>query len=108
MQEDEKDEEAVNNIEQLAVSKLEPGKRGPRYEHPDISRYYPLKNLCPPIFIWDEVRSFPLNFMFFCVLQLFFFSSLLSYEFLESSVTQVVLGLYFYSRSPNRLHVLGI
>ena len=64
LQEDE-DEEVVNNMEQLAISKSKPGKYGqPRYVHPDISRFYPSKNSFPPIFIWDQVRSFALLLWF--------------------------------------------
>jgi hypothetical protein len=72
LHEDEEDEEVVNNMEQLAISKLEPGKFGPpRYVHPDISRFYPSKNSFPPIYTWDEVRSFTFTFIFFCVLPYF-------------------------------------
>ena len=75
LQEDEEDEEVVNNLEQLAISKPGPGKRGPpRYVHPDISRWYPSKNSFPPIFIWDQVRSFAFTFMFLRVLPFFFLS----------------------------------
>ena len=109
LQEDGEDEEVVNNMEQLAISKPEPGKYGPpRYVHPDISRYYPSKYSFPPIFIWDQVRSSTFTYMFFCALPLFFFPSLLSYDLLGIFVTRLVLVLSFYSRSPNRLHVLGI
>ena len=66
LQEDEDEEEMVNNMEQFAIG---PRKYGPpRYVHPDISRYYPSKNSFPPIYIWDQVRSFAFTFMFFCVL----------------------------------------
>ena len=72
LQEDEEDE-VVNNIDQLAISKLEPGKHGPpRYVHPDTSRWYPSKNSFPPIFIWDQVGSFAFTFMFYRVLPFFF------------------------------------
>ena len=70
----------ANNMEQLAISKFEPGKYGPpRYVHPDISRWYPSKNSFPPIFIWDQVRSFAFTFY---VLPGFypFLPSLLSYD----------------------------
>lgn len=106
LQDDEEDE-VVNNMEQLAISKLEPEKHviPPRYVHPDISRWYPSKNSFPPIFIWDQVRSFAFTFVFFRALPFF---SLLSCDWLETFVTLLVLDLRFYSRSPNRLHVLGI
>ena len=71
LQEDEEDEEVVNDMEvmeQLVISKLEPVKYGPpRYVHPDISRFYPSKTIqnFPPLYIWDEVCSFALSFMFY-------------------------------------------
>ena len=71
LQEDE-DEEVANNMEQLTISNLEPGKHvPPRCVHPDISRWYPSKSSFPPIFIWDQVRSFAFTFTFFRVLPFF-------------------------------------
>ena len=62
LQEDEEDE-VVDNMEQLAISELEPEKFVPRrYIHPDISIWYPSKISFPPIFIWDQVRSFTFTF----------------------------------------------
>ena len=76
LQNDEEDE-VVNNMEQLAISKLEPEKHvPPRYVHPDISRWYPSKNSFPPIFVWDQVGSFAFTSMFFRVLPFSFFVKL--------------------------------
>lgn len=64
---EEEDEEVINNMELLAISKLEPGKHAPpRYVRPDISRWYPSKNSFPPIFIWDQVSSFSFIYVFPC------------------------------------------
>ena len=69
---DDEDEEVNNNMKQLTISKIEPEKHvPPRYVHPDISRWYPSKNSFPPIFIWDQVRSFAFTFMFLRVLPFF-------------------------------------
>jgi hypothetical protein len=68
----DEDEEVVDNMEQLAISELGSEKYvPPRYVHPDISRWHPSKISFPPIFIWDQVRSFTFTFMFFPVYPLF-------------------------------------
>lgn len=103
----QQDEEVVDNMKQLAISELEPGHRPPRYVHPDISRWYPSppKMTFPPIYIWDQVRSFNFTLRVFKKNSTCFFKS---YDWLKTSFSELVLDLRLYNRSTDRLHVLGI